>query len=359
MSLLTAEQRELAASVRALLAKRSDSAAVRRAIESPRGYDETLWTTLCEQIGVAALAIPEEFGGVGAGALETHVVLDELGRALTPHPLLGSAVLCGQLLLALGDDDAARRLLPGIAAGTTVAALAYCGVDGWTGTSPVTVTAGSLTGTARYVLDGDTADVLLVAAQDGDELAIFEVATGAPGLRRTRTPAMDATRSLATVELAAVSGVRLGVGDAAEALRAALSAAVVALTAEQVGAATRILELTVEYSKDRVQFGRPIGGFQALKHRMADLHVLAEAARSVSYAAASGEVSPSIAKAYCSRSYLEVAEETIQLHGGIGFTWEHDAHLYFKRAHSDQLLFGSTDQHTRGVAPELGLEVGS
>jgi alkylation response protein AidB-like acyl-CoA dehydrogenase len=359
MSALGADQRELAASVRALLSKRSDSAAVRRAIEGPAGYDEALWATLCEQIGVAALAIPEHLGGAGASALETHVVMDELGRALTPSPLLGSAVLCGQLLVALGDDAASERLLPGIADGSSVAALAYCGVDGWTGESPIKASGDVLTGTAHYVLNGETASVLLVAAQDSDGVAVYQVDVKDSNLARTRTPAMDPTRPLARIEFAGVAGSRIGTGDSHAALSQAVEAATVALTAEQAGAAARILEITVEYSKSRVQFGRPIGSFQALKHRMADLHVLAEAARSVSYAAVSGEVAPSVAKAYCNDALFTIAAECIQLHGGIAITWEHDAHFYFKRAHGSAQLFGTTDEHARLLAPELGLEVGS
>jgi alkylation response protein AidB-like acyl-CoA dehydrogenase len=358
MSTLTAEQGELAAAVRALLGRRGDSAALRRALGSPRGYDEALWTTLCQQIGVAALSIPEKFGGLGAGALETHVVMDELGRTLTPSPLLGSAVLCGQLLVAVDDAAVNERLLPAIADGSSVASLAYCDADGWRGTPAVTAAGGLLTGTAHYALNADTADVVLVVAGDEDGLGIYEVDPLVAELTRTRTASLDLTRPLASVELNAAPGARLGAGDAAPALERALEAATIALTAEQVGAATRILEITVEYAKSRVQFGRPIGSFQALKHRMADLHVLAEAARSASYAAAAGEVAVPVAKAYCNEALFTIAAECIQLHGGIAITWEHDAHLYFKRAHGSAQLFGTTDQHARALAPDLGLEQG-
>ncbi|MCW2497027.1 acyl-CoA dehydrogenase family protein [Jatrophihabitans sp.] len=351
--MISAEQQELARAVRALLAKRSDSAAVRRAVQTPRGYDETLWKTLCEQIGVAALAVPEGYGGIGASLAETQVVLEELGRTLTPSPLLGSAVFAGQLLAALGGE-AAGRLLPGIAEGVTLATVAWSGADGsWTAPA-ITATDGTLSGTAHYVLDGDLADVVLVVARDGDGLGVYEL----PGGHGTHTPTMDTTRRLATVTCAATPATKLA-GDAAAAAASALRATVVAQTAEQVGAAARILELTVAYSKDRVQFGRPIGSFQALKHRMADLHVLVEAARSASYAALDGTINPSVAKAYCSDAFFTVAGECIQLHGGIAITWEHDAHLYFKRAHASAQLFGTPDQHVRALAPDLELEVGS
>jgi len=355
MTQLTSEQRELAASVRALLAKRSDSAAVRRAVAADPGYDTALWTTLCDQIGVAALSIPEQYGGIGAGALETHVVLDELGRTLTPSPLLGSGVFAAQLLLALGDEDASQRLLPRIAAGE-VATVAWSDADGGWSAPSITASGDALSGTAHYVLDGDVADILLVVAAAADGLAVYEVDPAAA--QRVHTPSLDLTRRLATVTLGATPGNRIG-GDAASACDRALRAAVIGQTAEQAGAAARILELTVEYSKTRVQFGRPIGSFQALKHRMADLHVLVEAARSASYAAAAGLIDASVAKAYCSDAFFTVAGECIQLHGGIAITWEHDAHLYFKRAHSAAQLFGTTDHHVRSLAPDLGLEVGS
>jgi len=355
MSELTSEQRELAASVRALLAKRSDSAAVRRAIASEPGYDTALWNTLCEQIGVAALAIPDQYGGIGAGVLETHVVLDELGRTLTPSPMLGSAVLAVQLLLALGDDAACQRLLPRVATGE-IATVAWSDAGGGWSTPAVTASEDLLTGTAHYVLDGDIADMLLVVAADEHGVAVYEVEPGAA--QRVHTPSLDLTRRLATVTLDATPGTRIG-GDAASACERALRAAVIGQSAEQAGAAARILELTVEYSKTRVQFGRPIGSFQALKHRMADLHVLVEAARSASYAAASGTINAPVAKAYCSDALFTVAGECIQLHGGIAITWEHDAHLYFKRAHSAAQLFGTPDHHRRTLAPDLGLEVGS
>jgi hypothetical protein len=356
MSMLSSEQQELASSVRALLGKRSDSAAVRRAVDSPTGYDAALWTLLCDQIGVAALAVPEEFGGIGAGVLETHVVLDELGRTLTPSPMLGSAVFAAQLLLALDDSAASARLLPGIADGSTIATVAWTDDAGGWGRPAITASDGTLTGTAHYVLDGDLADVLLVVAADESGVGVYDVDPGRA--TRTHTPTLDTTRRLATVSLDGVHGNRLG-GAAEAAVAAALRAAVIGQSAEQVGAATRILELTVEYAKTRVQFGRPIGSFQALKHRMADLHVLVEAARSASYAAAAGTIGASVAKAYCSDALFTVAGECIQLHGGIAITWEHDAHLYFKRAHSSAQLFGTSDQHVRALAPDLGLEVGS
>jgi alkylation response protein AidB-like acyl-CoA dehydrogenase len=357
MTTLTAEQTGLRDAVRALLGKRSGSAAVRVAIASPQGYDTALWEVLCEQIGVASLSIPERFGGAGAGLAETYVVLEELGRTLTPAPLLGSGVLAAQTLLGLGDDEACTRLLPGLAAGTSIGALAWAGADGhWQPSAgAIRATGGRLTGEAHYVLDGDRADVLLVVAVGADGLGVYEVDPAGAGLRRAHNPTMDRTRRLATVTLDDAPGRRIG-GDAHAALTHVRDTACVALAAEQVGAMSRALELTVEYSKTRVQFGRPIGSFQALKHRMADLHVLVEAARSASAAASAGTLEPAVAKVYCSQAFNTVAAEMIQLHGGIAITWEHDAHLYFKRAHGSAQLFGLPREHVAGLAAAAGLD---
>ena len=345
MAELTEEQRGLRDAVRALLAKRSDSAAVRRAIQEPSGYDATLWKVLCEQIGVAALAVPERFGGVGAGVREVQLVTEELGRALTPSPMLGSAVLAATLLTELGDDDANDQLLPRIAEGE-IATVAWADSGGHWANGAVQADGGSLTGEAHFVLDGDLADVLLVVA-DG---AVYEVDPTAA--ERVHTPTMDPTRRLAVVRLAGVTGRRVGPADARPALRLALDTALVALAAEQVGAAASIFDMTVAYSKVRHQFGRPIGSFQALKHRMADLHVLLEAARSAAYAAGDGSLRPAAAKAYCSEAFQTIAGEAIQLHGGIAITWEHDAHLYFKRAHGSSALFGAPRDHLRRLEEE-------
>jgi alkylation response protein AidB-like acyl-CoA dehydrogenase len=354
MTIFTAEQEGLRDAVAAVLAKRSDSAAVRRAIETERGYDEELWRLLCEQIGVAALAIPERFGGAGAGLAELHVVQEELGRTLTPSPMLGSAVLAAQLVLATGDEDACARLLPGIADATTLAAVAWATETGHWGAQAATAFGNSVTGDAHYVLDGDIADVLLVVAGDEHGVGVYEVDPADPTVSRRHTPSLDPTRRLARVEFDATPARRLR-GDATRAVQRLHDIGCVALSAEQIGAATRILELTVDYSKIRVQFGRPIGSFQALKHRMADLYVLVESARSASYAALAGTVHASVAKAYCSEAFVAVAAEAIQLHGGIAITWEHDAHLYFKRAHGSAAMFGSAAEHIARMAALAGV----
>ncbi|WP_193605379.1 acyl-CoA dehydrogenase family protein [Nocardioides dongkuii] len=323
---LSEEQEQLAATVRSLLAKQAD----------PRveQYDAALWRTLCEQIGVAALAVPEDHDGVGATLLETAVVLEELGRALVPSPLLSSLVTT-EVLLAAADDEAQARLLPRIAAGE-VAAYADLG-DGEPAEEAVDV------------LDGDLATVLVVAA--GGDLYEVDPATA----RRTWTPTMDQTLRLARVSVDLGSATRIGpAGPARE--RAAIVGAV-GVAALQVGTAARGLEMTVAYSKERVQFGRPIGSFQALKHRMADLLVLVEMARSASWAASYAVAADTpgaaqlahVAASYCTGALEKVAAETVQLHGGIAITWEHDAHLVLKRAHSLGHLFGSAHEHRRLV----------
>jgi len=353
---LTQEQLALRDSVRSLLTKKATSSAVRAAMASERGYDEALWALLCEQVGVAALAIPENYGGVGAGAMETHIVMEELGRTLAPTPMLGSVVLAAQTLQELGDADACERLLPAIAAGR-IAAVCWVGEDGhWDPAEAVcTASDGVISGTAHYVLDGDLAEVLLVVADTGDGLGVFEVDPQHDTVVSFWVSTMDPTRRLATVALTEAPGRRIGSGDASAALAAARDAACIALSAEQVGAASRVLELTVEYTKSRVQFGRPIGSFQALKHRMADLYVLVETARSAAYGAVSGTVDASVAKVYCSEAFSRVAAEAIQLHGGIGITWEHEAQLYFKRAHGSAQLFGQPREHLARMAALAGL----
>ncbi|ANH37075.1 Acyl-CoA dehydrogenase [Nocardioides dokdonensis FR1436] len=351
---LSEEQVELASTLRTLLAKRADSGAVRAAAESGDGYDRALWELLCEQIGAAALAVPEEHDGAGFSVFETLVVLDELGRSLAPSPLLASLVT-SEALLASGDADACARLLPRIAAGE-VATLAWAGVRGPGRTEPVHADGDTLTGTVTDVLFGDSAEVLLVAARTDDGVALFEVDPAAAGLTRTHTPAMDTTQRLATLVLDGCPAT-LVAADATGALARAHLVGTVGVAALQVGCGQRALDMTVAYSKERVQFGRPIGSFQALKHRMADMLVLVETSRSISWAAAYA-VSvgnddavrlAASAGSYCSDALSQIASDTVQLHGGIAITWEHDAQMVFKRAHALGQLFGQAHEHRRAV----------
>jgi alkylation response protein AidB-like acyl-CoA dehydrogenase len=389
---LTDERRDLRDAVRGLLAQhgRGDS-----------GDDRSLWRRLCGEIGAAGLAIPQRYGGAGAGPVETHIVMEELGRGLTCSPLLGSAVLAAQALLASGDAAACQRLLPAIADGSAVAALAWttragrwdpgeaacaarpaarttaaeaiqaiaeaAGPDADPGAGEAAGPAVSspddwvLAGEAHHVLDGDAADVLLAAARTPAGVALFEVDPSGRGVTRDAVTTMDTTRRLAVVRLDRAPGRPVGAGRASPgsaALARARDLACIALSAEQVGAAQRALELTVAYTKVRVQFGRAIGSFQALQHRMAGLHVLVESARSLSYAAADAAAGgaadlglhAAAAKVYCSEALARVAAEMIQLHGAIGITWEHDAHRYLKRAHGAGQLFGRPSEHVARVA---------
>ena len=339
---LTEERQSLRDAVRGLLTGYS----TRAAIETPAGYDAGLWARLCKEIGVAGLAVPEEYGGAGATLRETHVVLEELGRTLTPSPMLG-AVLASQALLSCGDREACARLLPALCTGARIVALAWDDVA-------VTGTAGDrLTGSARQILDLEAADILLIA--DGSTL--FEVDCDASGVTRRPTSPLDLTRRLGVVELDGVPARRLA-GDPMPGLR---EVACVALSADQVGAASRAFELTVDYAKTREQFGRPIGSFQALQHRLADAHVRVEAARSASWAAAEALVAAApdatelaaVAKVYCSEALQAIAAEMIQMHGGIAITWEHDAHLYLRRAYASTQLFGAPTTHLTRLAATL------
>ncbi|WP_455361347.1 acyl-CoA dehydrogenase family protein [Streptomyces sp. SYSU K21746] len=350
---LTEDQDELRSAVRSLLARHEGAAA---------------WRPLTEQIGVAGLAVPEEYGGVGCGAREVHVVMEELGRELSPAPYLGSAVLTVQALLASGDDAACARLLPRLAAGRDVGALAWAEQGSWDPaairTEAVPGPGGTwrITGTKEYVLDGAEADVLLVVARTTGGLALFQVALDGTGVSREAAVTMDGTRALACVVLTGAEGRLVGAaGEGGRVLRHVLDLACAALAAEQAGAAARCLELTVAHAKDRVQFGRPIGSFQAVKHRLADAYVLVESARSAALGAAfaAAEGSPeltrwaAVAKSACSEAFSAVAGEMIQLHGGIGITWEHDAHRYFKRAHGSGRLFGPAAWHRGRLAADL------
>ncbi|WP_300683494.1 acyl-CoA dehydrogenase family protein [Nocardioides sp.] len=372
---LTEEQIELASTVRALVARRAGTVDVRAAIVTEAGYDTELWSTLCEQIGVAALAIPEEYGGAGFSSFETHVVLEELGATLTPTPLLGSGVIATQALLRSGNAAACERILPDLASGESTAALAWASADGELRPDGAAVTAtGSadawtLSGAAGLVLEGAAADVLLVIADTGAGIGLFEVAPDAAGVTREVTPALDPTLRFATIRFENAAATPIST-DYAGALAALYAIGATAVTALQTGGARRALELTVAYLKEREQFGRPLASFQALKHRAADLVVDTETSVSMSWSAAwaiaqadLSDWAPTeaaeavrqagLAKAWCSDAFSHVTSEMIQLHGGIAITWEHDAHLYFKRAHACAQLFGRAAEHRRSIKVQL------
>ncbi|MFS3129587.1 acyl-CoA dehydrogenase family protein [Nocardioides sp. Bht2] len=351
---LSPEQQELASTVTKVLAKSADSMAVRAATESETGFDARLWETLCEQVGVAALAIPEEYDGFGASFFETSVVFEELGKALVPTPLL-SSVVTAEALLGSGDAALCAELLPQLAAGT-VATLAWAGTSGPVD-APIGVQAqgDTLTGTVEAVLDGDNAEILLVAALDGGTPTLFVVDPAAVTIEQV--PAVDTTLRFATLTFAGTPGRRVA-GDGAAALARAHRAGTAAVAALQVGGAQRALDMTVAYSLERVQFGRQIGSFQALKHRMADMLVEVETSRSISWAASYAvatdaddvAVLTASAASACGDAFMHVAGEAVQLHGGIAITWEHDVSWIFKRAQALNQLFGLPHQH-RALLP--------
>ncbi|MFF4564052.1 acyl-CoA dehydrogenase family protein [Streptomyces sp. NPDC001435] len=369
---LTAEQDEIRRTLRELLHKRCGPEELRTALDTDAGHDPVLWTALADQLGLPGLALPEAYGGVGCSATELALACEETGRALAPTPLLATSVLAAPLILALGTDVQRADLLPRLASGALTAALA---VPGNSLASVLTLTGDNdgewagggraggvqarragdgwrLYGEVTQVLDGHSAGLLVVAAHTGgfarSRTLLFLVDGHAAGVVRTRQTALDATRPRGRVQLRDVDARLLGSADAdvLGALSALGDTAAAVLAAEAVGAAGRALERTVEYVKQREQFGRLIGSFQAVKHRLADVYVQVQAARSAACYAAwatavrGGERVGGLALAQALEALRTAAGEGIQLHGGIGFTWEHEAHLYFKRAAGDELLFG-------------------
>jgi alkylation response protein AidB-like acyl-CoA dehydrogenase len=373
-----AEQEELRATARDFLLERAGPEQVRRAMESELGYDPELWKQIASDLGWPAVTVPEAYGGLGLGYVELVALLEEMGGALLCAPFFSSVCLGANALLVCGSDDQKREHLPGIAGGETLATLACPGSSGRWDASGVDATARRdggdfvLDGLARFVLDGHVADLLIVAARSeaaggGAGVDLFAVPALERGISRRATPTMDQTRRLADVEF---EGVRVpvsqklgGENGAVCDLRKVLDLAAVALAAEQVGGAQRCLDMAVSYAKERVQFGRPIGSFQAIKHKCADMMVAVESARSASYYAACSaaedrEELPSVAslaKAYCSDAYFRCAADCLQIHGGVGFTWEYDVHLYLKRARSSETFLGGPSYHRERVAREIGL----
>jgi len=329
-----------------------------------RGYDEALWLRLANEIGVQGLAIPEQYGGSGFTFAELAVVLEESGRSLLCAPLLSTAVLSPYTLLLGADEQACAGYLPAIAAGTLTATVA-----GFEGHGELTAQQRSGcwvgNGSADFVLDGHGADLIVVAADTGDGLSLFACEADSDGLSRTRRQVLDDTRPQALITLRDTSLKPIGrPGLAAElVVRQVLDIGRAALAAEQVGGSAHALDETVSYVMQRRQFGRPIGSFQAVKHRLADLLVEVEAARSAAAFAAACVVSgsddlpvaASAAQVVCSETFRRATAEYVQLHGGIGFTWEHPAHLYVRRARSSEVLFGTADDHRAHLASLLGM----
>jgi alkylation response protein AidB-like acyl-CoA dehydrogenase len=364
------EQEELRSMVRDFLADRSPESEVRRLMETEEGFDPTVWTQMGDELGLLGLAIPEEYGGAGYGFVELGVVLEEAGRALLCAPYFSSVVLAANTVLHSGDDAARKDYLPGLASGQLRGTLALTEDSGrWDEAAIIlearqTGNGWTLEGHKNFVLDGHTADMILVAATAPGGTSLFAVDAGAAGFARTALPTMDMTRKLARLEFAGTPARLLGAEGAAwPVLTRVLDLAAVALATEQVGGAAKTLDMAVDYAKIRQQFGRPIGSFQAIKHKCADMLVRVESGKSAAYyglwaAAELNDELPSVAslaKAYCSEAYFHCAAENIQIHGGIGFTWEHPAHLYFKRAKTSQLLLGEPSYHRELVAQRIGI----
>jgi alkylation response protein AidB-like acyl-CoA dehydrogenase len=310
------EERELLRdTVAALVDKHASPAAVREAMASERGYDESLWKLLCEQVGAAGLVVPEELGGAGGELADAAVVLEELGKGLVPTPLLGTT-LAEVALLAADEPDA--EALERLSEGTSIGAVVF---------------------DPGYVVNGDIADVVIAAT--GTTLSRWTSFTA------HRIEAMDPTRRLARVEPTGTADIGADPGLA--------DIAAILLAAEQIGAAAKCLDLTVDYTKDRVQFGRPIGSFQALKHRMADMYVAVQSARAVvnDAIAEPSPTSAAVARVAASEAFSKVAAEAVQMHGGIAITWEHDIQLYFKRAHGSAQLLGPPREHLRRLESQV------
>jgi alkylation response protein AidB-like acyl-CoA dehydrogenase len=367
---LSPEHEELRQVVRQFLEAKSPESAVRAQMASDRGFDQAVWRQMSGQLGLQGLAIPEAFGGSGFGAVELTVVLEEMGRALLCSPYFSTVVLAANAILHSGDEQAKADLLPSIASGDTIAALALAEDSGRWDEPGIEATATyrdggwEITGSKSFVVDGHVADLILVAARTPAGVSLFAVDATAPGLTRTLLPTLDETRKQARLDLNRVPGRLTGTDGAGwQTVERVLDLAAVALAAEEVGGAQKVLDASVEYAKLRIQFGRPIGSFQAIKHKCADVLLAVETARSAAYYAAHCAASlsdelpsvASLAKAYCSDAYVKAASENIQIHGGIGFTWEHPAHLHLKRAKSSQSMLGSSVYHRERLADRTGL----
>ncbi len=369
------EQDELRRTVRGFLEAKSPSTEVRRLMETTEGYDPAVWGQMGAEMGLQGLAIPEEFGGQGFSFVELCIVLEEMGRVLLCAPFFSTVVLAANAILNAGGDTEKKALLPGIASGDVKATLAFTEPNGKWDASGITMEASqkgndwTLTGEKMFVIDGHVADLIVVAARVAgttgtDGIAFFTVDADAPGLTRTALATMDQTRKQAKLEFSGVPATPLGEpGEGWAALSKTLDQAAVALANEGVGGAQFVLDMSVEYAKVRVQFGRPIGSFQAIKHKCADMLLEVESGKSAAYYAAWAAaedndelpVVAALSKAYVSDAYFHCAAENIQIHGGIGFTWEHDAHLYFKRAKSSEIFLGDATYHRELLAQRIGI----
>ncbi len=374
----TEDQEALRESARVFLGDHSSSERVRAAMESDLGYDPEVWTRIAQEMGWTAITVPEEYGGLGLGYVELVALIEEMGAHLLCSPFFESICLGANALLIAANEDQKAELLPGVASGETIATLALTESNGRWDSSGIATTARRdgtdfvLEGSKNYVPLGHIADLIIIAAREpastlNDGVGLFAVPAETSGLTRSALPTMDQTRRQAELSLNAVrvpeSALLGGDLNAWSAVEKTLHLAAIALAAEQAGGANRCLDMTVQYAKERVQFGRQIGSFQAIKHKCADMLLLVESARSAAYYAgwaasvddAEVPVLASLAKSYCSDAYFKCAAESIQIHGGVGFTWEYDVHIHFKRAKSSETLLGSPSYHRELVARGIGL----
>lgn len=350
----SAEQDEFRSNLRRFLADRAPTKETRRLMELDSGWEREGWKALNAELGLTAVRIPEEYGGHGFGFSEHCIVLEEMGRALVCAPYFATTVLAAGAILLAGSDERKAALLPGIASGDTVATLASAEDSGSWEASSCTLTAsatGRLNGHKSFVLDGHTADLVVVLARGPSGLAFYTVDGNAPGLTRTLLKTMDATRKLARMEFSDVEATLLGSAEGT--YDRLMIEAAVCLSNEMVGGAERLREDSLAYSMMRMQFGKPIASFQSMKHKAADMLLDVELAKSAAYYAAAAlddgdddiAMTASLAKACASDAYSQTATHAIQIHGGIGFTWDNDTHLWYKRAKSSDVLFGDAFYH--------------
>ena len=370
----TPEQEEFRASLRRALEARSPAKEVRRLMATADGFEREGWKKLNQELGLTALHIPEAYGGGGFGTSELAIVLEEMGRGLLCAPFFSTAVLATTAILNAGTDEEKKALLPSIAAGETTATLAFSEDSGLTDADSIAMTATPsgalyrLHGAKSFVLDGHTADLIVVLARrvgsHGDEgLSFFTVSGDSPGLTRKLLKTMDETRKLARLEFNHVEAKLLGeAGGAAAPFAKTMQQAIVCLANEMVGGAERLREDSLAYVQMRMQFGRALASFQTMKHKAADMLVDVEMAKSAAYYAAAaldeGDAEmpalASLAKACASEAYLQTAIHAVQMHGGIGFTWDNDTHLWFKRAKSSEILFGDANLHREKMMQSWG-----
>ncbi len=364
------EQEEFRSTLQRFFEEKAPSTEVRRLMETSEGYDPAVWKQMAEELGLQGIHLPEEYGGQGFGFLELGIVLEEMGRVLLPSPFYATVCLAANAILNAGNQSQKQALLPGIAAGETLATLALCEDSGRFDAAGITLEAVPegegyrLDGHKSFVIDGQVADCLVVVARlagstGTDGITLVTVHSNDPGVAATPLETMDEIRKQARIEFSGARGEILGEeGKGWPPLAKTLDQANIMLAAEMLGASQKCLEMAVEYAKVRMQFARPIGSFQAIKHKAAEVLLEIELAKSAGYYSwwvadeRQEELAEaaSVAKSVCADTFLLAAAEGIQIHGGIGFTWEHDAHLYLKRAKGSEILFGDATAHRARLA---------